>query len=143
MQTMKKSIFSICLIFIINSCASQCIIFRPIGVSDKPLPEFKISTNPNDSGRNEYYLNLESFSLLNSNIKKYIDNSDSIVTLSLGRFWRSDYGSYKITITTTKGNREYFMDDSKKSHVFFEEQLPIFKENNDLYIRILTLIRRL
>ena len=141
---MKKSILSICLIFIINSCVSQRIIFSPIGDMDKPLPRFEISANPNDSGENAYYLSTEAFNLLNNNIKIHLNNCDSLVTDTVRRFWHSaSYGSYEIIISTKRDNKVYFLDSYKKSHLFFEEQLPIFKENNDLYVSITILLNRL
>ncbi|MDR4953811.1 hypothetical protein REB14_16650 [Chryseobacterium sp. ES2] len=140
---MKKKDFKPIMVFLfflfaLTSCASQELIYEPIGISDKPLPIFRITTKKHQDLNNDIYVvDRSTFSLLKDGVlnkkNENTNKSDNIF----------EYGSYKITYLDNSKRRTYIIDSKQKSYIFFQEQLEQVKSNEKLYDRIKVLLKRM
>lgn len=140
---MKKTIFKPIMMFLfcslaVTSCFSQELVYEPIGISDKPLPIFRITTKKHQASNDIYVIDKKTFSLLKNNIlgkkKQEINEFTNIF----------EYGSYKVTYTDNSKKITYYIIDSKqKSRLFFKEQLKQLKPSDKLYNDIEILLKRI
>ncbi|AWG26974.1 hypothetical protein [Flavobacterium kingsejongi] len=133
-----KRIYLFSILFMVSSCAAQSIIYEPVGIMDKPLPTIEIYTKEKKKERNNvkvFIVNDKTFALL----KKHISNN--VIKSKVGEEYQ--YGSYKVSCTNGSEKIEYIIESKEASHIFFQQQLSIVKQDKQLYEQLNTLLMRL